>query len=82
MYPKCYLDARNILTLREHLANISGILRAGWVICGCSFQIYYCQYYNVGVFASLLFVKIKLIEWMAKLCFNRSTLVEWETKND
>ena len=28
IFPKCYLNARNIATLREHSANISGILRA------------------------------------------------------
>ena len=33
MLPKCSLDAQNIATLREHLANIPRILRAGWVIC-------------------------------------------------
>ena len=27
MFPKCSLDVRNISTLREHLANIPGILR-------------------------------------------------------
>ena len=31
MFSKCSPDARNIATLREHSANIPGILRAGWV---------------------------------------------------
>ena len=29
---KCSLDVRKIATLREHSANIRGILRAGWVV--------------------------------------------------
>ena len=29
---KCYPDVSNIATLREHTANIPGILRAGWVV--------------------------------------------------
>ena len=33
MSPKCSLDVPNIATLREHTANIPGILRAGWLIC-------------------------------------------------
>ena len=32
MFPKCSLDVPNIAILREHLANIPGILRAGWVL--------------------------------------------------
>ena len=32
MFPKCSLDVSNIATLREHSANIPGILRAGWVL--------------------------------------------------
>ena len=32
MFPKCSMNARNIATLREHLANVPGILRAGWVV--------------------------------------------------
>ena len=32
MFPKCSLDVLNIAMLREHSVNISGILRAGWVI--------------------------------------------------
>ena len=32
MSPKCSLDAPNIATLREHSANIPGILCAGWVV--------------------------------------------------
>ena len=31
MFPKCFLNARNIATLREHSAKIPEILRAGWV---------------------------------------------------
>ena len=30
MFSKCSLDTRDIATLREHSANIPGILRAGW----------------------------------------------------
>ena len=30
MFCKCSLDAQNIATLREHSANIPGILRASW----------------------------------------------------
>ena len=30
MFPKCFLDVPNIATLREHAANIPGIVRAGW----------------------------------------------------
>ena len=30
MFPKCSLDVSNIATLREHSANIPGILRASW----------------------------------------------------
>ena len=33
IFPKCSLDVRNIRTLREHSANIPGILCAGWVVC-------------------------------------------------
>ena len=33
MFSKCSLDARNIATLREHSANIPGILHAGWAVC-------------------------------------------------
>ena len=32
MFPKCFPDVPNISTLREHSANIPGILRAGWVV--------------------------------------------------
>ena len=32
MFPKWSLDARNIATLREHSANIPGILRASWEV--------------------------------------------------
>ena len=32
MFPKCYLDVPRIATLREHSANIPGILRAGWEV--------------------------------------------------
>ena len=32
MFPKCFLDARNISTLSEHSADIPEILRAGWVV--------------------------------------------------
>ena len=32
MFPKCSLDVPNIVTLREHTANIPGILRAGWAV--------------------------------------------------
>ena len=28
MFPKVFLDARNIVTLREHSANIPGMLRS------------------------------------------------------
>ena len=31
MFLKCSLDAQNIAALREQSANISEILRAGWV---------------------------------------------------
>ena len=31
MFPKCSLDVLNIATLRKHIVNIPGILRAGWV---------------------------------------------------
>ena len=30
MFPKCFLDVPNIATLREHSANIPGILGVGW----------------------------------------------------
>ena len=30
MLPKCSLDVRNTVTLREHSANIPGILRTCW----------------------------------------------------
>ena len=30
MFPKCSLAVPNIVTLREHSANIPGISRAGW----------------------------------------------------
>ena len=30
MFPKCSLDVQNITALREHSANIPGIVRAGW----------------------------------------------------
>ena len=29
-FPNCFLDARNIATLREHSASIPGILHADW----------------------------------------------------
>ena len=31
MFPKSSLDVQSIETMREQLANIPGILRAGWV---------------------------------------------------
>ena len=43
MFPNFSLDVPNIATLREHSANIPGILRAGWVAAKlepgtCGFQ--------------------------------------------
>ena len=32
MFPKCSLAVPNIVTLREHSANIPGISRAGWLL--------------------------------------------------
>ena len=38
MFPKSFLDTKNIATLREHAVNIPGILGAGWVISNVYFK--------------------------------------------
>ena len=40
MFPKCSPDVPNIATLREHSADISGILRAGWVVVSKDLQLH------------------------------------------